>query len=105
MKRSGMNRTFGRSSFATRLSRHTAPSLLPDSWPSGICQTVLVLAPVPDMACRTGCEFFAHVSSQVIAGIGIEPAANVEPLCSNVTIPAVLICQNHLDDIAAVQAK
>jgi hypothetical protein len=57
------------------------------------------------MAYRTGCEFCAHLSRQLITRIGIEPAADAEPLRSHVAIPAVLICQQHLYDIAAEQAE
>jgi hypothetical protein len=50
-------------------------------------------------------EFFAHFSSQLIMRIGIEPAADAEPLRRDVAVPAVLICQDHLYDIAAEQAE
>jgi len=38
-----------------------------------------VLAPVPGVPRRTGCEFSAHFISQVVMRIGVEPAADVEP--------------------------
>jgi hypothetical protein len=38
-----------------------------------------VLAPVPGILRRTGCEFSAHLMSQFVMRIGIKPAADVEP--------------------------
>jgi hypothetical protein len=64
-----------------------------------------VLAPVPGVPRRTGCEFSAHVISQVVMRIGIEPAADIEPRRCGVTVLAVLIGPHHLDNIAAEQAE
>src|SRR5690242_13911967 len=64
-----------------------------------------VLAPVPGVPRRTGCEFSAHFISQVVMSIGIEPPADGDsrPCCG--TDPAVTIGQHHLDHIAAEQAE
>lgn len=60
-----------------------------------------VLALVARVAGRFGVELGPHFSREIVIGVLIEPAAEVEPLRRLVTVPAVLIGQHHLHDVAA----
>src|SRR5579872_4499057 len=64
-----------------------------------------VLALVSDIAGRCGVELSSHFSGEFVAGIGVKPAPDIEPLGGFVAIPAVLVGQDQLHNIAAKLAE
>jgi hypothetical protein len=50
-----------------------------------------VLALVSDMTGRCGVEFSSHFAGEFVAGIGVKPAPDVEPLGGFAAIPAILV--------------
>jgi hypothetical protein len=64
-----------------------------------------VFALVSGVSCGRGGEFRAHLACQFVAGIGVEPAADVQPLRGGVPVPAVLAGEDHLHDAAAEVAE
>jgi hypothetical protein len=44
-------------------------------------------------------QLLAHLRRQLVVRVGVEPAAQVEPLGRDVPIPAVLVGQHHLHDV------
>jgi len=57
------------------------------------------------LACGSGGELCAHLLGQLVTGIVVKPAADVEPLRRGVPVPAVLVGEDHLHDITAEFAE
>src|SRR6266496_5461006 len=64
-----------------------------------------VLALIPGVPGRPGGELRAQLAGQLVIGVGVEPAADVQPLRRGVAVPAVLVGEHHLHDIAAESAE
>src|SRR5579862_3931196 len=64
-----------------------------------------VIAPVPDVAGGGAVKFRPQLARQLIARVGVQPPADVQPLRGGVPVPAVLVGQHHLHDVAAELAE
>ncbi len=60
---------------------------------------------VGGVAYRRRAQFGSNLVREIIVGIRIEPSAHREPLRGLVSVPAVLICQNHFHNIVTKVAK
>jgi len=64
-----------------------------------------ILARVRGVAHGFRTQFGVNILRELIAGIGVKPSAHGEPFGRLVPIPAVLISQNHCNDVAAKLAE
>jgi hypothetical protein len=47
----------------------------------------------------------SNIFRELVVGIGFKPSAHGEPLGRFVSVPAVLVCQNHFHDVVAKVAE